>query len=445
MHFCDIFTRQKTHPVEKLYPYYLKHRLVTTDSRNCPEGSIYFALKGDRFDGNEFAASALQQGSSLAVVDNPLLKGKPGCYWVPDVLSTLQELAAHHRRMLGLRVIGITGSNGKTTTKELMAAVLGTTYKLWFTQGNLNNHIGVPLTLLSIPADTELAVVEMGANHIGEIARLCEIAQPDYGLITNVGKAHLEGFGSFEGVKRAKAELYRYLERKGGKVFVNIDSKALSEMLGGYAFELGYGESERAMVHGFEALAAPFLSFSWRIKNMPVSYKAETRLTGLYNLENVLAAIAVGVYFDVPHDKINKALSSYLPSNNRSQVLETGRNKVVLDAYNANPTSMHAALDNFLAMDEDNKVLILGGMKELGSESLKEHQILVERLLKEEVPVCYFVGREFKDIVPAVKDWLWFENSERLNEYLKAKPLNDALVLVKGSRSNSLEAVIENL
>ena len=183
--------------MEKLYPYYLKHRLVTTDSRNCPEGSIYFALKGDRFDGNEFAASALQQGSSLAVVDNPLLKGKPGCYWVPDVLSTLQELAAHHRRMLGLRVIGITGSNGKTTTKELMAVVLGTTYKLWFTQGNLNNHIGVPLTLLSIPADTELAVVEMGANHIGEIARLCEIAQPDYGLITNVGKAHLEGFGSF--------------------------------------------------------------------------------------------------------------------------------------------------------------------------------------------------------------------------------------------------------
>ncbi len=432
--------------MEKVYQHYLKSRKVTIDSRNCPAGSIYFALKGERFNGNDFARDALAKGCELAVVDEVALKNEEGCVWVPDALVALQQFAAHHRQTTGVQVVGITGSNGKTTTKELLAQVLSKKYRIWFTQGNLNNHIGVPLTLLSMPEGTELVVVEMGANHLGEIAELCEISQPDCGLITNVGKAHIEGFGSVEGVKTGKGELYRYLNQHDLPVFVNWDNDHLKEMLGNAcerAFK--YGSGEASDVNGDGALVAPFLSFSWRRRGAGETHAVKTQLTGMYNLENALAAVAVGVFYKVADSDISEAISTYQPANHRSQIIDTGNNKVILDAYNANPSSMAVALDNFSAVEATKRVVILGGMKELGVESEEEHRTLIHRLLQLQVDLCFLIGPEFKQLLPQKQGWFWFESCLSLISHIKAHPIQQALILVKGSRANQLEKVMEAL
>lgn len=429
---------------ERLYNIFKQCTGVTTDSRNGYPGALFFALKGDRFNGNDYALKALSDGCMYAVVDDEKLKETPGCIFVPDVLSALQNLALVHRLKSTAHIVGITGSNGKTTTKELMAAVLSEEYNVWYTRGNLNNHIGVPLTLLSMPSQTEVAVVEMGANHIGEIALLCSIAHPNYGIITNVGKAHLEGFGSFEGVKIAKGELYDFLKEHQVPAFINIDNEHLVKMVGGGAF-IGYGTNAGGLVVGRNATAMPFLEFEWKTDKSEIWHKAVTRLSGLYNFENALAAVCVGVHFDIHPHLINNALASYEPVNNRSQLTNTQKNKVLMDAYNANPSSMNAALVNFSKITGDNKVLILGGMKELGADSLNEHVTLVSQVLEMDFTSCFFVGPEFKDIIPKSANVSWFESSELLIDYLKESVLNNCLILVKGSRSNQLERVLEVL
>lgn len=431
--------------IDFLYTVYLKSGVVTTDSRYTPPSSIYFALKGDRFDGNDFALSALESGCALAVVDDVRLKDAEGCFWVPNALETLQKLATHHRLNSGMKVLGITGTNGKTTTKELVAAVLSRKYKVGFTQGNLNNHIGVPLTLLSIPSDIDFAVVEMGANHLHEISFLSEIAQPDWGLITNVGKAHLEGFGSFQGVMAAKSELYAYLKEHKKPIFINDDNPFLHRMLDGYNVSLiKYGTDDSFFVTGGEAVAEPFLQFRWKSLELPWQ-KVNMQLSGLYNFENALAAVAIGNYFDVPAHEINEALAAYQPKNHRSQIVKTKQNTIILDAYNANPTSMEAALDNFEEIASAHKILILGGMKELGNESGEEHLKLIHRIKAITFNTCYLVGGEFQELLPNDKRFNWFATGEELTEHLKNNPVVNSYLLVKGSRANKLEQVVDFL
>ncbi len=429
--------------IDQLYEIFLETGKVSTDTRKLSPGSIFFALKGDRFDGNKFALEALNKGCRLAVVDDDQLTESPGCLWVPDVLKTLQSLARYHRMQLQIPVIAITGSNGKTTTKELISSVLGVKYKVWFTRGNLNNHIGVPLTLLSMPPGTQIAVVEMGANHIGEIEGLCKIALPNHGLITNVGKAHLEGFGSEEGVRKGKGELYSFLKNEGGEIFLNVDNEWLRQMVGDYPW-IGYGTADDAVVKATGVSAGPLLSFELttsRVSHMPIS----TCLMGRYNLENVLAAASVGHYFGVEEELVKEAIENYVPKNNRSQYYDSGRNRILLDAYNANPSSMKVALDNFSAIDHPNKILVLGSMKEMGAESGQEHQQLISSILKFDFSECYLTGSEFKDIVPRDERFHWYNDTESLKEALKKAKVNDALVLVKGSRANRLEAVVDVL
>ena len=418
---------------------------VTTDSRNCYPGSIFFALKGERFNGNEYAIQALQEGCIYAVVDDEKLNGVPGCIVVPNVLEALQGLALTHRKLSKAIFIARTGSNGKTTTKELMANVLSEGFNVWYTRGNLNNHIGVPLTILSMPPQTEVAVIEMGANHIGEIALLSSIVQPDYGIITNVGKAHLEGFGSFEGIKNGKGELYQFLKRNNAPAFINLDNHHLEMMLG-EANKIGYGiEKDDGLVVARNAIASPFLEFEWRMHHSEVWHTVQTNLTGLYNLENALAAICVGVHFKIEPHLINKALVSYEPVNNRSQLTATENNQVLLDAYNANPTSMSAALLNFKEMKAEGKVLIIGGMKELGEDSVREHQAIIELIKQMEFVRCFLVGPEFKELTPHTDKFLWFENAALLKDYLLENKIKGCLALIKGSRSNQLEKVVEAL
>jgi UDP-N-acetylmuramoyl-tripeptide--D-alanyl-D-alanine ligase len=429
--------------MEQIYERYLLSRKVTTDSRNCPPGSVYFSLKGERFDGNDFALEALSRGCDLAVVDDLRLRNEKGCIWVPDALVALQSLARHHRQVSGVKVIGITGSNGKTTTKELLAQVLSRKYNVWFTQGNLNNHIGVPLTLLSMPEGTEMVVLEMGANHQGEIARLCEIGLPDFGLITNVGKAHIEGFGSFEGIKIGKGELYRFLTRENRPVFINMDNSHLKEMLGaGCNTAFQYGTDADYDVSGGDASVSPFLNFVWRQKGAGKTLRIETQLTGRYNLENVLAAIAVGVYFGVADKDINSAIANYQPANHRSQMVDSGKNKIILDAYNANPSSMAVALENFCAIAAQKRVVVLGGMKELGSESESEHRNLLTQLHSMAPDDVFLVGPEFRELVPPSTGYHWFDSVSDLIGHVKSHPVLDALVLIKGSRANQLEKVL---
>jgi len=332
--------------ITELYELYKKHTTVTTDSRNCPAGSLFIALKGDNFNGNHFAKQALDLGSSFAVVDEPDAVTDPRILLVDDCLKTLQGLAAHHRRQCDIPVIGITGTNGKTTTKELMASVLSKKYNLLYTQGNLNNHIGVPLTLLRLNAEHEIAVIEMGANHPGEIKELVEIADPDFGLITNVGKAHLEGFGSFEGVIRTKGELYDYIRIKGGKIFINMENPYLRTIAKGID-EIKYATKAGYPLWGETISCSPFLKLRWFSDYDSHPHEAQTKLIGSYNLENALAAVCVGMQFGVPSDEIVLALQEYVPSNNRSQLKQTEQNTLIIDAYNANPTSMSAAIQNF--------------------------------------------------------------------------------------------------
>lgn len=429
--------------ISALYEVYLETGKVSSDTRSLAPGSIFFALRGERFDGNKFFRVALENGCKLAVVDDKNLKDEPGCFWVPDVLKALQSLARYHRQKLRIPVIGITGSNGKTTTKELIAAVLSKKYKVWFTQGNLNNHIGVPLTLLAVPPGTQIVIVEMGANHIGEIADLCKIALPNHGLITNVGKAHLEGFGSFEGVKKGKGELYEFLKQEGGEIFINVGNPHLMEMVGDYPW-IGYGTGEEAVVSAANVASHPLLSLELntsRVTGFPIN----TCLTGVYNLDNVLAAASIGHYFGVEEELVKDAVESYVPANNRSQFFNTGRNQVLLDAYNANPTSMKAAIDNFQSIPHGKKILVLGSMKEMGDDSRREHQKLIDEVLKIDFSVCYLTGAEFKEVLPDDSRLAWFKDTNSLKQAIEKARINNALVLIKGSRTNRLETIAEAL
>ena len=381
-----------------LYQIFLDCQLVTTDSRNCPEGSLFIALKGESFNGNAFAGKALETGCAYAVIDESeyAIEGDQRYILVDDCLQTLQQLANYHRRQLGTRVIGITGTNGKTTTKELISAVLSQSHNILYTLGNLNNHIGVPSTLLRLKAEHDLAVIEMGANHPGEIKFLSEIVEPDCGIITNVGKAHLEGFGSFEGVIKTKGELYDFLRKKeGSTVFIHHDNAYLMNIAGGLNL-IPYGTEDDLYVNGRITGNSPYLTFEWKAGKDGETYQVQTQLIGEYNFPNALAAITIGRFFGVEDAKINEALAGYTPQNNRSQLKKTDDNTLIIDAYNANPTSMMAALQNFRNMEVPHKMLILGDMRELGAESAAEHQKIADYLKECAFEKVWLVGDQFE-------------------------------------------------
>ena len=427
--------------IATLYTCFKECGKVTTDTRNCPEGSMFIALKGETFNGNAFARQALEKGCRYAVVDEPQYADSPNIFLVDDCLKTLQDLAREHRRTLGTYIVGITGTNGKTTTKELIATVLQKRYKTFYTQGNLNNHIGVPLTLLGLTEEHEMAVVEMGANHPGEIRTLVNIAEPDCGLITNVGKAHLEGFGSFEGVVKTKSELYDYLRSKENAfIFLDKDNDVLCQASEGLE-AIGYGlEGEGLYVKGKLHACAPFLAFEWEHEGK--SYDVNTHLIGAYNVKNALAAIAVGLRFDVPAEAICEALSGYVPSNNRSQLTETADNHLIVDAYNANPTSMMAALENFRLMEVPHKVAILGDMKELGEGSVYEHRKIVSFLGECGFERIILVGAEFGQANAGFEHYPDVEAVKQL--FATDKPLGK-YILIKGSNSMKLAQLKEIL
>ena len=371
-----------------LYQIFLDCQLVTTDSRNCPEGSLFIALKGESFNGNAFAGKALETGCAYAIIDEPeyAVEGDQRYILVDNCLQTLQQLANYHRRQLGTRVIGITGTNGKTTTKELISAVLSQSHNILYTLGNLNNHIGVPSTLLRLKAEHDLAVIEMGANHPGEIKFLSEIAEPDCGIITNVGKAHLEGFGSFEGVIKTKGELYDFLRKKeGSTVFIHHDNAYLMNIAGGLNL-IPYGTEDDLYVNGRITGNSPYLTFEWKAGKAGETYQVQTQLIGEYNFPNALAAITIGLFFGVEAAKINEALAGYTPQNNRSQLKKTNDNTLIIDAYNANPTSMMAALQNFRNMEVPHKMLLLGDMRELGAESASGRTVCSSRTFLQDLP-----------------------------------------------------------
>lgn len=436
--------------IPALYDLYLKHPSVTTDSRNCPPNSLFFALKGERFDGNLFAANAIENGCAYAVTDrwDPDKHSNPRIIVVENVLEALQKLANYHRRKLKIPIVGITGTNGKTTTKELAATILAQKFKVAYTQGNLNNHIGVPLTLLSMNKSHEIGVVEMGANHPGEIEELCAIVEPDFGLITNVGKAHLEGFGSFENVIRTKNELYDFIRKREGKVFVNKDNLHLYELSEGMDRIL-YGKNDVSLfASGDIAVANPFLEFTWSFFDK--SFYVKTHLVGEYNLDNVLAAVAVGKYFGISADRISRALEEYEPKNNRSQFERTQRNDLIIDAYNANPTSMKASLEFFSKIPSDlPKAVVLGEMKELGPITREEHRNLLEFLCEQPFQKIYLVGESFNELLPCKnlqehsiskeQTCFYARTVEELCEELQREPLSGYYILLKGSHSVHLE------
>jgi UDP-N-acetylmuramoyl-tripeptide--D-alanyl-D-alanine ligase len=429
-----------------LYDIFLEHPVVTTDSRNCPVDSIFFALKGDTYNANAFAAEALQKGCSYAVVDEAEYALDERYILVDDVLQALQALAYQHRKQMGVKIIGITGSNGKTTTKELITAVLKEKYKVHATLGNLNNHIGVPLTLLQLTHQHQLAVVEMGANHPGEIKRLCEIAQPDFGIITNVGKAHLEGFGSFEGVMQAKAELYAHIASNGMGVFINSDHGYLQQM----AIQAGlptekeivysmHNHPDISMITGKIKASDPYLTMQCQTG---VTFEINTRLVGSYNAENVLAAVTIGHFFGLKNTQIKQGIELFVPQNNRSQLIETNKNRLIIDAYNANPTSMEAAVLNIQQLENDNKLLILGDMLELGEHAVAEHQKIVDLIKEKGFQSVYLVGNTFKKTKQA---YLTFEDVDELYAFLSAEKPENKTILIKGSRGIQLEKIISIL
>jgi UDP-N-acetylmuramoyl-tripeptide--D-alanyl-D-alanine ligase len=428
--------------IDKLYNAYLASRRVTTDSRAITPGCIFFAFRGTTFDGNAFAPQALEQGAALCVISDEKYKVDDRCIVVPDVLCTLQELAREHRRHLTIPVIGITGTNGKTTTKELVHAVLAKRYKTSATAGNFNNHLGVPLTLLAIPADAQIAIVEMGANHPGEIADLCSIADPDCGLITNVGRAHLEGFGSFEGVIRTKTELYRHLAAKNGLVFVNANNEHLMPIAKDIDHHITYGSSAGACIRGTYVGSDPYMHFYFEVGDNV--YNTHSHLLGAYNFDNAMAAVAVGLHFGVEPWDIKEAIEAYTPANQRSQWKETANNHLYLDCYNANPSSMAAALKAFADIEAPHKAAIIGAMRELGAASQEEHQCLVETLASCNLDYCLLIGPEFNGInlTPSTKH---VNTTEEATTLLKEWAPKGYTILIKGSNSNRLWTLEEFL
>ncbi len=426
--------------IPELHRSFLACNGTSTDTRSILQGSLFFALKGPNFNANEFAGEALSKGARYAVVDDPAVAVDDRFLLVPNVLKALQELACYHRRTFDIPVIGITGTNGKTTTKELVHAVLAAALPTLATSGNLNNHIGVPLTLLRLTSEHRIAIIEMGANKVGDIADLVAIAEPTHGLITNIGRAHLEGFGSYEGVVTAKTEMFTYLGNHAGTAFVNADDGLLMEKSTGLK-RITYGKSERADVQG-NAVASevPYLELVLHVREQPGHYHLTTKLIGNYNAPNAMVAVAIGRHFGVPDGLIAEALSAYTPSNNRSQFTDTGRNQLVLDAYNANPSSMAAALENFAAIPSDRpKLVIIGDMLELGTESAKEHKAIVDLVLRLKLD-AHFVGKEFAKATDKA-----ITSANELNQRITADPINGKLILVKGSRGIKLETVVPSL
>ncbi len=429
--------------LESIYQLYLSNPAISTDSRSVHEGSIFFALKGETFDGNKFAKNAIKSGAIAAIVDDPEIK-ESGCIYVKSVLETLQNLSTLHRRALDTKVLAITGSNGKTTTKELVSSVLSKKYRVYATKGNLNNHIGVPLTLLSLTKDIDIAIVEMGANHPGEIKKLTSIAEPNYGIITNIGRAHLEGFGSFDGVKQTKGELYHYLSQNNGSVFYNSDNEHLKDLIA--TFKL----NDRAIAYGLgleevsieSSESNPYLCLKVKLTGANSYQRIQTSLVGNYNYENVLAAITVGHYMSVPIEQIKDAIESYNPSNSRSQLVKTAKNTVILDAYNANPSSMEVALKNFVSNWNENKVAIIGEMLELGDYSEIEHKRVAELVKSLGFSLVILIGKNFEQ---ESMGCLFFKDSELCSQYLIEHPIQNAFILLKGSRGVKLEKVMEKL
>lgn len=430
--------------IEKLYALFKSSTGVTTDTRSIAEGNIFFALKGDKFNANEFAEEALNKGAAYVVVDEIIhtewiVKYSTRIIQVNDSLKTLQQLAGHHRQQFNCPVLAITGSNGKTTTKELIAAVISAKYKTYSTKGNLNNHIGIPLTLLSIKEDVQFAVIEMGANHQGEIASYCEYVRPDYGIITNVGMAHTEGFGGFEGVVKGKTELYADLVQRKGKVFVSSENEILQERISNFQFPITdvvrYGKSSTAFCSGALSDSKEFLSI--KVDEEVI----KTNLVGDYNFENVLCAICVGRYFGVEMSRIKKAIENYVASNNRSQKIVSGTNTIILDAYNANPSSMKAAIENFGKLSANKKILILGEMMELGAYSATEHRCVKEMADGIKAELRIFVGEGFAFLSDA-EGVLYFRSTDDLKKWYTDQHFDNCTILIKGSRKNELERLL---
>lgn len=433
----------KKYTSEEIYGCFLLFPSISTDSRKIEKNCLFFALKGENFNGNEYALKALESGAAYSIVDEEKYALNDKCLLVENVLECLQQIAVIHRLNLKIPVIGITGSNGKTTTKELIKEVLSKSYRVIATSGNLNNHIGVPLTVLGITADTEIGIIEMGANHQGEIGFLCKIALPDFGIITNIGKAHLGEFGGYEGVIKTKNELYQHIDSTDGTVFVNVDDPLLLQ-LSAKLNRIGYGSPHEGIntnACGVVLESNPLLAIeiSGNEKNV-----LKTQLVGAYNLSNVLAAFSIGRFFGIPDHKIINAIEHYKPSNNRSQWLDTGKNQLILDAYNANPSSMEAALVNFSNIENKPKVVIIGGMKELGEESHFEHQKIYDLAASLAFDRIILVGNEFSEIKRNDAVQL-FTDSDKLKEYLSLNPVSGASILVKGSRGIKLEKIVEML
>lgn len=427
--------------IEKLYDHFKLNPVVSTDTRKISPGCIFFALKGDSFNGNTFASKALELGAALVVIDEPEFDKGKGYFLVEDVLTALQQLALFHRRTFTFPFIAITGSNGKTTTKELTGAVLSGKYKVCATQGNLNNHIGVPLTLLQVNEKHQMAIIEMGANHQLEIAFLCELAEPTHGLITNIGKAHLEGFGGLEGVKKGKGELFSFLKLHNQTIFINTDQPALLELLGDYKNFVSYGIKHDAYISGNDVSVNNFLSVNWKNKEENTENNISTKLTGNYNLANVLAAVCLGNYFKISADIINQKIADYNPDNQRSQVIKKGNNTIILDAYNANPTSMEAALKNFTKNYTGKKMAVLGDMLELGKESMTEHGTILSQLETMPLDIILLVGENFNAYKGKSKAHFFMHADEAKTWIENLKPENFS-VLIKGSRGLKMEITL---
>lgn len=424
--------------LEALYHIYLQCQQVSTDSRAEQNNSLFFALNGPSFKGARFAQTALEKGALHAVIDDAAYATSQ-CFVVEDTLAALQALALYHRQKLTIPVIGITGSNGKTTTKELTSAVLSRQYNTLYTKGNLNNHIGVPLTLLSIRPEHEIAIIEMGANHINEIAQLCSIALPTHGLITNIGKAHLEGFGSFEGVARAKSELYHHLNQNQGTVFINSRNEHLLRLAHHLEHQVTY-PAAGDFFHCSFLEASPYV-----IYESENGERVETQIIGEYNFENIAAASCIGKYFKVPLEEINQAIAAYTPSNNRSQVIKKNTNTILLDAYNANPSSMSASVTNFAKAPAAKKVVILGDMFELGADSAAEHEKLGNLAASACFDLVILCGKEMQVAALQHPEFIYFENKETLQHWLKETPVQETQILIKGSRGMGLETLLDVL
>lgn len=433
--------------IKELYKLYKQHPCITTDSRDCPEGSIFLALKGASFDGNQYALQALEKGCAYAIVDDPTVnQGDSRLIHVDDCLQTFKDLAREHRRQFDIPVIGITGTNGKTTTKELIRAVLSECYNVMATEGNFNNDVGVPKTLFRLNEDHDIAVVEMGASHPGDIKTLVETAEPNCGLITNVGRAHLQGFGSFEGVCKTKGELYDFLCAHECPVFVNRDNEHLMQMINERMkpetdiYYYGQSDNPDILIRGEVVSCAPFLKFRWREQDADAGYTSDwltvqTHLIGAYNLDNMLAAITIGYVNNIPFEKINHALKNYVPTNNRSQLTETAHNHLIVDAYNANPTSMKAAIDNFGLMEVSPKMAILGMMGELGDVSQEEHQKIIALLEEVHFDEVWLVGSEFQK---ANSPFRTFANVDEVKAAIAQQQPTGRYILIKGSNSTKL-------